>query len=238
MSDTRSKPHTSGPTRGGRPPHPSQVRRLLPKQLSPQSLWPDEPPMSTAYLPMEGLGEPGTGKAFKRSGQGGQLPEGTLPSRTALVCRLRAKATPHPPPPPAHSAPCPRQPRAPASNFLGKTRLQQRGVGPLAMPAAQGPGAGVRPRLGGHTWVPFRLTEGPRAPGATWGPARPQACPAVYLPLLVPSALGGPRAAHGLGLRAVYELQQVLHPAMVDHALPFRELVRFLRLLFLPLGQP
>lgn len=41
------------------------------------------------------------------------------------------------------------------------------------MPAAQDSGAGVRPRLGGHTWVPFRLTEaqgsrsnvGPAAPG-------------------------------------------------------------------------
>ena len=109
-------------------------------------------------------------------------------------------------------SPCPQQPRTPVSIFLGKTCHQQRG-GPAV---AQGPGPGeTTARGGGDAGFPFRLVEAPGAPGATWGPVRPQACPAVYLPLLVPSALGGPRTAHGLGLRAVYELQQVLHPAMV-----------------------
>lgn len=195
--------------------------------------------MSTAYLPMEGLGEPGTGKAFKRSGRGGATTGRDTPFTHSAGVPAQSKGDSVPAVSTSPQRPLRSTTEGSCLEFPGEDAPStERGVGLLAMPAAQGPGAGVRPQLGGHTWVPFRLTEAPRAPGATWGPAWPQACPAVYLPLLVPSALGGPRAAHGLGLRAVYELQQVLHPAMVDHTLPFRELVRFLRLLFLPLGQP
>lgn len=73
-----------------------------------------------------------------------------------------------------------------------------------------------------------------------WGAAQARPAPesSTCLSLLVPGTLGGPRAAHRLGLRAVDELQQVLHPAVVHHALPLRALVRFLRLLFFPLGKP
>lgn len=89
---------------------PSQVRRLLQSSSAHRVCGLARPPMSTAYLPMEEAWGPGTrGRPSREVGRG-QLPEGTLPSRTALVCRLRTRRLHTPPPPPAHSAPCPRQP--------------------------------------------------------------------------------------------------------------------------------
>lgn len=60
----------------------------------------------------------------------------------------------------------------------------------------------------------------------------------THLSLLVPGSLGCPRAAYGLGFWAIYKLQQILYPSMVNDTFPFWDLIHFFRLLFFPLGQP
>lgn len=71
---------TSGPAGVGRPPHHPTV-----------GLRPDEPPASTARLPAEVLGEPGTREGPRENGQVGQPEGGPLLSCTALECRLGTK---------------------------------------------------------------------------------------------------------------------------------------------------
>ena len=220
MSETGSKHHTSGPTRGGQisssftgvsaPPKASQPTVRVCGLMS--------PPRAQPIHLLRGSGSQALGRPSREVGRRGNYRKGRS---LHAQCRCASSEPSRPFTRRFHQPtvpPCPQQPRTPVSIFLGKTCHQQRG-GPAV---AQGPGPGeTTARGGGDAGFPFRLVEAPGAPGATWGPVRPQACPAVYLPLLVPSALGGPRTAHGLGLRAVYELQQVLHPAMVDHTLPF-----------------
>lgn len=209
------------------------MRRLLPKQLSPQSLWPDEP-LQEHGLPACG----GAWGARHREGlqekcRGGNYRKGH--SRTALVCRLRAKATPHPPPPPAHSA-LARQPRAPPDSGEDAALFNRERVGSAAMPAAQVTWGWCGDHGSGAHVGPVQADGGPQGPGATWGPAAPGLPPRLPS-LCLCRARCGPRAAYGLGLRAVYELQQVLHSCCRPRS-PVSESWSALRLLFLPLGQP
>ena len=85
----------------------------------------------------------------------------------------RSKVTPYPLAPRAHSAPCLRQPRAPASTFPGKTRLRQR-AGPL-LPSQQHkyPGAGLRATARKGRVGPVRAGRGHRGSGSNVGAMAP-----------------------------------------------------------------
>ena len=151
-----------------------------------QSLQPDEPPTSTAHPPAEGLEESGTGKALERSGQAGQLQEGPLPSRTALVCQRRAKTTPYAPSPPAHSAPLPSTTKGSCLNFPEQdVPSTDRGAGPLSHTDL----GLVRPWLGGGRGVPVQAGGGPRGSGSNVG-----ARAAPGLPRRLPSSACAERA--------------------------------------------
>lgn len=83
--------------------------------------------MSTAYLPVEGLGEPGTGKAFKRSGSITQCGRTLLTQQRWCAGSYKGDSTPATSTS-AHTAPAPRQPRAPASTSGEDAPSTERGV--------------------------------------------------------------------------------------------------------------
>lgn len=79
-----------------------------------------------------------------------------------------------------------------------------------------------RPAQAGRRSGALKATLGGCGPApSSEAPRRPPGADPVYLSLLMPCTLGGPGAAHGFGLRAVYKLEQVFHPSMVNHTLPF-----------------
>lgn len=220
-SERHWKQHrTSGPAGVGRPPQ------------RPTGLRPDEPPVSTAPCLLRRSGRWALGRSSKEAGgQGGQREGRSFHAQRWSASSEQSDSLPAGSTSP--QCPLPSTTEGSCLYFPGEDAPSTEGGPAIAKSAAQVPGG----------WSESHGSEGTRGSCSGW--PRPPGLREqrgghgpVYLPLLVPRALGGPRTAHGLGLRAVYELQQVLHPAMVDHTLPFRELVCLLGLLFLPLGQP
>lgn len=70
------------------------------------------------------------------------------------------------------------------------------------------------------------------------GPRGPRPAPLPTFLCLCRARLAARCCSRAWSPRAVYELQQVLHPKETDHASPVLRAGPLLRLLFLPLGQP